>query len=333
MKRALPFMIALAALVAASEALILARVTLDPLRVAALLTSLALTLTAFVGLTISGLVKQLRHLVLQSPLWAVGLPFSLLGPYMILALGTGTFSFMALLKLSVYIALPTLLLLPERLRRAERIGWRDIGAIVALAVPVSAGWLGGIWVWPADHVLTEGHELYLFRPMFCVCVGAYDFLAIRNLDGVGFRLGFRRRDIIDGLANFAAFALLAIPLGHALGFIAFRPQSASFGDFALQLFGIYLTIAIPEELLFRGILQNSLVRSLRGPQHGLYGLLIAAAVFGAAHLHHAPAPNWRYAIMATLAGIFYGNAYRTRQRLSSPALTHALVDTVWHFWF
>jgi membrane protease YdiL (CAAX protease family) len=56
-------------------------------------------------------------------------------------------------------------------------------------------------------------------------------------------------------------------------------------------------------------------------------------VFGAAHLHHAPRPNWRYAILATLAGIFYGNVYRTRQRLCASALIHALVDTLWHFWF
>ena len=69
-----------------------------------------------------------------------------------------------------------------------------------------------------------------------------------------------------------------------------------------------------------------------GPR-GLYGLLIASVVFGAAHLHHPPVPNWRYAMLATLAGIFYGNVYRTRQRLCASALTHALVDTIWHFWF
>jgi membrane protease YdiL (CAAX protease family) len=333
MKKGLLLAIALAALVAASEALILARVALDPFRLAALLSSLALTLTAFVGLTLSAAVKQLRHWAVQSPWLAVAIPFSLLGPYLILALGTGTFSIVALLKLSAYIGVPMLLLLPDRLHRAERVGWRDLAAMLALALPVSAGWLGGIWVWPADRVFTEGYELYLFRPLFCVCVGAYGFVVVRNLDGVGYRLGFRKQDVIDGLANFVAFALLAIPLGYGLGFIAFRPQAVSLGGFFFQLFGVYLTIAIPEELLFRGILQNFLARSLRGQRHALYGLLIAAVVFGAAHLHHAPVPNWRYAIMATLAGVFYGNAYRTRQRLSSPALTHALVDTVWHFWF
>jgi CAAX protease family protein len=133
--------------------------------------------------------------------------------------------------------------------------------------------------------------------------------------------------------NLVAFALLALPLGLALNFL--HPHSneqVSWGGFIFQFIGIYLTVAIPEELLFRGILQNLLVRSIhRGPS-GLYGLLIASVVFGAAHLHHAPVPNWRYGILATLAGIFYGNAYRTRQRLCASALTHAFVDAIWHFW-
>jgi membrane protease YdiL (CAAX protease family) len=140
-----------------------------------------------------------------------------------------------------------------------------------------------------------------------------------------------------------AFALLAIPLGLALKFI--HPHSTAplahgsvegLGpvlNFLFLFVGIYLTVAIPEEMMFRGILQNLLVHTIYKGPRGLYGLLIASVVFGAAHLHHAPVPNWRYAILATLAGIFYGNIYRTRQRLCASALTHALVDTIWHFWF
>jgi hypothetical protein len=107
----------------------------------------------------------------------------------------------------------------------------------------------------------------------------------------------------------------------------------TFLDFVIQFAGIYLTIAIPEELLFRGILQNQLEKSFAGRRRGVYALLLASVIFGLAHLHHAPVPNWRYAIMATLAGIFYGSAFRMRRRLPAAALTHTLVDTVWHFWF
>jgi membrane protease YdiL (CAAX protease family) len=272
------------------------------------------------------------------------LPFLLLVPYLIFGLGTQTFSFLALGKLTAYIAAPIFLLLPDRLHRPLSLGWRDALALLALAVPVAAGWLGGIWNWPQD--------LYVFRPVFCVLVGGYAFMVLRDLDGVGFRLVWRKKDITEALFNLLAFCVLAIPLGLSLNFI--HPHSAAplarlpmfdaaGGDglrtlglalnFLIFFIGIYLTVAIPEEMLFRGILQNLLVRTIHKGRPGLYGLLIASVVFGAAHLHHAPRPNWRYAIMATLAGIFYGNVYRTRQRLCASALIHALVDTIWHFWF
>ncbi len=345
MKKGLQFFAGLALLAAAAEGLILARIEIDPWKLAALLASVALVVGAFVGLTDKAFLRQLRHWSAASFALGAGLPFLLLVPYLIFGLGTRTFSFVALGKLTAYIAIPTALLLPDRLQRRESLTWRDVVAMVALAVPVSAGWLQGIWTWPED--------IYIFRPIFCVLVGGYDFMVLRNLEGVGFRLVWRWRDVSEALLNLLGYSLIAIPLGIALGFIhphAMRAlargpmfQVAWLEDIvqsvrpAINFFflwiGIYLTVAIPEELLFRGVLQNILVRTIRKGPRGLYGLLIASVVFGASHLHHAPVPNWRYAIMATVAGIFYGNVYRTRGRLCASALTHALVDTIWHFWF
>ena len=315
----------LALCAALAEGVFLLQFPLDPWKLAAFMSCFALILGGFVGLTSPAFLRQLRHSAVASGWMALGTPFLLLVPYLIFALGTGTFSLWGLGKLAAYTAVPTLLVLPDRLHRAERVGWRDFAAMLALGLPVSAGWLSGIWTWP--------EEVYFFRPLFCVCVGGYSFLVIRNLEDVGYRLGFRKRDILDGLVNFAGFALVGIPLGTALAFIRFHPGTGTVPEFLIQLFGIYITIAIPEELLFRGILQNFLVKSFSGKRRDLYALVLASVVFGMSHLHHAPVPNWRYAILAALAGMFYGNAFRTRRRLSSPALTHALVDTVWHFWF
>jgi len=345
MKKSLQLLLGLTLLAAVAEGLVLIRIRIDPWRLFTLMESVALLVGAFVGLTQPAFIKQLRHMAATSAALAAGLPFLLLIPYLILALGTRTFSLLALGKLIAYILVPTALLLPDRRRHRESLGWRDAAAILALAVPVSAGWLGGIWIWPQD--------IYIFRPVFCVLVGGYAFMVLRNLEGVGFRLVWRRSDVWDALLNLAAFCLLAIPLGLSLNFI--HPHSMAplahgsifqltglenleggLGpvlNFLFLFIGIYLTVAIPEELLFRGILQNLLVRTIHKGPRGLYGLLMASVLFGATHLHHPPVPNWRYAIMATLAGIFYGNVYRTRQRLCASALTHALVDTIWHFWF
>jgi len=325
MKRAALLLVILIAMSAAAEVIILLQVHPDPTRLAAILLSLALTLCAFVGLSQPSLIRFLRQRAVESVWAAIGLPLFLLVPYLVYAFGTGSFSFLGAGKLLAYVVLPTLLLLPDRLHRSAHLGWRDVVAMVALGLPVAANWLGGIWTWPFD--------LYFFRPLFCVCVGMYAFVVVRNLEGVGYRLLWRKQDLADGFANFLAFSLFGIPLGMVLHFIHPHFSSASFGQFPLQFFAIYFTIAIPEELLFRGILQNLLCRSIRRGPTDMYGLLIAAVVFGASHLHHAPVPNWRYAILATLAGVSYGYTFRNRQRISASALTHALVDTTWHFWF
>jgi membrane protease YdiL (CAAX protease family) len=323
-KQAIIFVVSLLSLAALAEWIILLQVRIPPVPLAAFLVCFSLVLGVFVGLTSAPFVRQLREWSVRSAAAAAGLPFLLLAPYLVFAIGTGTFSVTGLAKLSAYIAAPVLLLLPDRLHRPARAGWRDFAAMAVLAVPVGANWLTGIWTWPQD--------LYFFRPLYSVCVGVYAFLVIRNLDGVGYRLTLRKRDVLDGLANLLGFALLGIPLGIGLHFIHPHSRSVAFSIFVFQCLGIYLTIAIPEELLFRGILQNFLVRSL--PERGgFYGVAVASVVFGLAHLHHAPVPNWRYAIMATLAGLFYGNAFRTRHRISASALTHTLVDTLWHFWF
>ncbi len=41
-------------------------------------------------------------------------------------------------------------------------------------------------------------------------------------------------------------------------------------------------------------------------------------------------PNWRYVIMAAIAGWFYGSAWHARRSLMAAAVTHASVDTLWH---
>ncbi|MGH9328153.1 MAG: CPBP family glutamic-type intramembrane protease [Terriglobia bacterium] len=325
MKRLAIGIIALALLAVVAEGALRLEMPLrQPGQFYAVFLALALTLGLFVALTDSRVIKWLRRRVVRSASAAAALPLLLLIPYFIEAVGTGTLSGKAISKLLAYILIPSLLLLPDRLGTAGRVGWRDFLAMLALAVPVGAGWLGGIW--------TGFGGVPFFRPLYSVCAGGYAFLAIRNLHDVGYRLTWRKQDFIQGVAHYVGFAIIAIPLGYALHFIRFHSGPASLKNFVIQFVGIYVMIAIPEEFFFRGVLQNFLEKSFSGERRGLYALLIASVVFGASHLQHAPAPNWRYGILATIAGLFYGSAYRDRRRLSASALTHTLVDFTRHFW-
>ena len=97
----------------------------------------------------------------------------------------------------------------------------------------------------------------------------------------------------------------------------------------LALVVVFFLTAVPEEIFFRGILQNLL--------EGSYGkrtaLVVASIVFGLSHFHKGAAFNWRYVILAAIAGIFYGRAWRAQKQLFASASTHTLVDVVWGLWF
>ncbi len=89
---------------------------------------------------------------------------------------------------------------------------------------------------------------------------------------------------------------------------------------------ILVFIAVPEELLFRGLIQNVLDQwwGKRWPS-----LAVAAVVFGAAHLDNGGFPNVRYALLATIAGVFYGRAFRQTGRIAPAALVHTGVAFLW----
>jgi membrane protease YdiL (CAAX protease family) len=101
-------------------------------------------------------------------------------------------------------------------------------------------------------------------------------------------------------------------------------------EFVLSAAGIFVFIAMPEELLFRGIIQNFLQKSWLKP---LPALIVTSVIFGVAHLNNGPRPDWRYFLLATIAGLFYGNAYTRTRALLAPAIVHTLVDTVWRSFF
>jgi membrane protease YdiL (CAAX protease family) len=79
-------------------------------------------------------------------------------------------------------------------------------------------------------------------------------------------------------------------------------------------------------LFFRGWLQNLLERRIgRTP-----ALLVTAALFGLAHFNKRTAHfNWRYVLLAAIAGIFYGRSWRANRRVAASSITHASVDTIW----
>jgi uncharacterized protein len=225
--------------------------------------------------------------------------------------------------LALYALLPVAIaLLLHQARNAEgsqRGNWRDFVVLAVLGLAVDLRWLEPAW--PVGFAA--------FGKMLLLDAGIYGFLAVRRLDGVGFDLRLTGRDAGVGLREFCLYAVIAIPLGLALGFLHMHATWPDPLRAVAAFVFTFLFIAIPEELFFRGWLQNLLERRI-----GRMGALVLTAVlFGLAHWNKRTASfNWRYVLMAAIAGIFYGKAWRAQRRVGASAITHATVDTLWSLW-
>ncbi|MCS6952721.1 MAG: type II CAAX endopeptidase family protein [Bryobacterales bacterium] len=176
--------------------------------------------------------------------------------------------------------------------------------------------------------------IYEMAEAAAVVLALFLFLIYRHLSGMKYNLPGTLGDFVNPLLGFLAAASILIPLGRALCFLgpfglpeAFSPVHFV-GTFAVILAGV----ALPEELLFRSLIQNRLMQCWGESNRTL---LVAALIFGAAHLNNGPQPlpNWRYMILATIAGFLYGKVFQRSSSVMSSALLHALVNTVRRIFF
>jgi hypothetical protein len=133
------------------------------------------------------------------------------------------------------------------------------------------------------------------------------------------------------LRELVFFAPLVIGIGWwAIGFIHPHRNLPAVGRALVSWVGIFVFVAVLEELFFRAWVQNLLER--RVGQRA--ALLIASVLFGLSHFNKRSAHfNWRYVLLATIAGIFYGRAWREQRRVPASAITHTFVDWLWYLWF
>jgi hypothetical protein len=242
-------------------------------------------------------------------------------PYLFYALGTGDFRLTSLLKVFALVAVPVIIYQAAP-AGGSRIRVADGLVLLSLGLPVFLGWIHRIWTVPVN--------LDFLTRLLLLGVGAWSFVIFRGLDDTGYEFRVLWRTVRDALVNFAGFSVIAMPLGLALGFIRWNPDWRGPWPFLFDFLTIFLFIALPEELFFRGALQN-LLEGTWGSRRRAQA--VASVIFGFGHILHAPRPNWKYVILASIAGWFYGSAYRGTRSLMASATTHALVDTVWRTWF
>lgn len=254
-------------------------------------------------------------------IWRLLMPALLAFPYLVLALWQHMFRWE---WLALYGCLPVLLAgltMQAASADPDQSGnWRDALILLALGLAVDLRWFDSAW--PSG--------LRGLGNLLLVDAGLYAFVGIRRLSGTGFDFHFHWSDWKTGFRELVFFAPAVLILGIALGFIHPHTNVPGLVKAVLTWVGIFVFVAVPEELFFRAWVQNLLERRV-GRQAAL---LIASVLFGLSHFNKRSAHfNWRYVLLATIAGIFYGRAWREHRRVPASAITHTSVDWLWSWWF
>jgi len=242
--------------------------------------------------------------------------------YLIYAVGTNTFSMLSAAAAASFILVPVVLAASAQKQASGT--WQDFAILAAVWVGVKFG--PSHWVWPYPG----GRLAYVLTVLLAVNVALAVFLLLRRVDGIGYHIGWGRHWGFFILASFAVFAGVAIFLGEAVHFISFAPRWSEWKTLPFTAVAILAFTAWPEEFLFRGLLQNMLSRASRSD---LAGWWTASVLFGFSHITNQGFPNWRYVLLASIAGFFYGWTWRKTGSIFASAIVHTLVDTLWHFLF
>jgi len=239
-------------------------------------------------------------------------------PYLLYALPSREFQFRYALVLTLLpVVLSAVLELAPHL---QKLLWQDVIVLAVLALTLELKLLSGAW----PHAgLGSLPKLYLAD------LALYLYLIVRDIDGMGYSFQLQASALRIGLREFLFYAPFALVFGLSTHFLHVSPRVHSLWHMVAAVLVTFLLTAVPEEIFFRGILQN-----LLEPAAGRIGALATASViFGLAHFHKGAAFNWRYVIMAAVAGVFYGRAWREKRQILASAITHTTVDVVWSLFF
>jgi membrane protease YdiL (CAAX protease family) len=290
---------------------------------------LALLLAAVLAFLLPTVQNRLRGVLHARPVAIWAAPFLLAALFSGVAALAGAFSFRLALLVLGYTAAPVVCAWIEGAGFIPRPAALDFVAILLLWLPLEFAAGARLVPRPAQgflHSVAYG---------IAILLGLVLFTGFRSFPGMKYNLPRRRSDFGLPLAAFAITAPVLMVVGIALGFIPMPhwPGAPPTAGRMAGAFGVILAgTALPEEILFRSLIQNLIMLRFGASWRTL---LAAALIFGCAHLDNGPQPlpNWRYMILATIAGLAYGKLFQRSSTVLSSAALHAMVDWTKHFFF
>ncbi|WP_017905607.1 CPBP family intramembrane glutamic endopeptidase [Pseudomonas asplenii] len=238
-----------------------------------------------------------------------------------LALSVGQLGLPSLFAFALLL-ISAMAVLQNRSRTGRYLGH---GLFVLLAIALALHWLPGFHngrVISAVHLTPDAVPFSMYLNLDKPLIGFWLLLVcpwLVNQRSPG-------RVLVSATSAWAVTTLLALGCACLLGIVDWAPKWPEHSGW--WLLNNLLLVSLVEEVLFRGYIQGGLSRRLRSlPQGQTLALLGASLIFGLAHI----GAGWSWVLLATLAGVGYGLAYRFGG-LAAAILTHVALNTV-HFAF
>lgn len=289
---------------------------IPPSIVAAALPAFLLEATLFLSLGLESARARLERV----PSWGRAGLLTVAGivPYCVASLSLGSFDLRALAWIALAAAAASLwfVVLPN-------IAAVDILFLVMAGAVALSRFLQAQYVAPHPRL-----PLGVLGQMMWIRTCAFALLSVRRVQGVGFGFWPQGRDWRIGAAYYGILLPVAGLAAWAVGFGIPHAPPRGWQQVPLlavgTFFGIMWVVALGEEFLFRGLLQQWSAAWLGNEW---LALALASAMFGAVHLWYRGFPNWQFAFLAAVAGIFYGLAFRQAKSIRASMVTHALTVT------
>ncbi len=208
----------------------------------------------------------------------------------------------------------------RKLRNGEfRLTWSDLVVWLLLWIPFDLRWYTG---------MQSGLD-YLWWSQAVSAIAIIGWYGFRGAD-IGYNLVPKFRDFPIVVVAVLMIFLVVTPPGLFTGFLTFSlPGHYDVPKLLVHFAGLFITVAIPEELFFRGILLRGLDNLI---SKKWIPMVISSVAFGLMHWNNVSdlSTQITYVSLATLAGVGYGWAYRrSGNNLFAAVLTHTLVDWLW----
>jgi membrane protease YdiL (CAAX protease family) len=200
-----------------------------------------------------------------------------------------------------------------------KLSWNDIALWMILWIPFDLRWSMEI------HPLLD----YTWWAMAISVVAVIGWQGYRNAE-IGFNLVPKLKDLYVTLLALLMIMVVVVPAGLITGFLTFAiPEKFNVAKSAAHFIGLFLTVALPEELFFRGLLLRGLEKV---SSKKWVPMVVSSLAFGLMHWNNVSGLDTQitYITLATLAGLGYAWAYKkSGNNILAAILTHTLVDWIW----